>query len=198
MNAQSSGRSRQVSREEEPSLRGHGLVVAEEVLEHREPRPLRVGALRDLRQLVRVAEQDEGPRAVPTASTSASASCPASSTKSTSSGRSAAWMSTASREKAHAVPATSWNAGSAQTSPSFDVTMHRLSNPVSVSGSPRLAPANANPCRSASCCTARRKLWIALWLSEVTPTRFPARMSAIAIRAPCHVFPEPGGPCTKR
>ena len=51
--------------EEEPSLRGHGLVVAEEVLEHREPRPLRVRALRDLRQLVRVAEQDEGARSRP-------------------------------------------------------------------------------------------------------------------------------------
>ena len=41
-------------------------------------------------------------------------------------------------------------------------------------------------------------LLIALWLSEVTATRLPARMSAIAIRAPCQVFPEPGGPCTKR
>ena len=107
-------------------------------------------------------------------------------------------MSTVSRENAHAVPATSWNDGSAQTSVSVDVTTHRLSNAVSVSGSPRFAPANEYPCRSASCCTARRKLWIALWLSEVTPTRFPSRMSAIAMRAPCHVFPEPGGPCTKR
>ena len=52
-------------REEEPAVGRHGLVVAEEVLEHREPRALRVRALRDLRQLVRVAEQDERPRGRP-------------------------------------------------------------------------------------------------------------------------------------
>ena len=75
-------------------------------------------------------------------------------------------MSTLSRENAHAVPATSWNAGSAQTSVSVEVTTHRLSNAVSLSGSPRFAPENVKPCRSASCCTARRKLWIALWLSD--------------------------------
>ena len=37
-----------------------------------------------------------------------------------------------------------------------------------------------------------------MWLSDVTPTRRPARMSATAAFAPCHVFPEPGGPWTKR
>ena len=82
---------------------------------------------------------------------------------------------------------------------SFDVSIHRPSKPVfSESSSPRLTPRNVKPCRSASCSIARSRLWIALWLSDVTPMRFPSRISAIAIRAPCHVFPEPGGPCTKR
>ena len=69
-------------------------------------------------------------------------------------------------------------------------------------GRPRRAPSsrplNVKPCRSASCSIARSRLWIALWLSEVTPTRLPARISATAIFAPCQVLPDPGGPCTKR
>ena len=45
--------------EEEPAVGRHRLVLAEEVLEHREPGALRVRSLSDLRQLVRVAEQHE-------------------------------------------------------------------------------------------------------------------------------------------
>ncbi len=41
------------------------LVVAEQVLEHRRARARRMRALRDLRQLVRVAEQDDVPRRRP-------------------------------------------------------------------------------------------------------------------------------------
>ena len=63
---------------------------------------------------------------------------------------------------------------------------------------PFFIPRNSKPASSAASSTSSRNLWIALWLSAVTPTRRPARMSAIAMRAPFHVFPEPGGPCTKR
>ena len=109
-------------------------------------------------------------------------------------------MSTVSRVNAHAVPATSWYDGSAQTSRSFDASIDGIEGAVSSSSASRArrAPRNAKPCLSASCWIARSMLWIALWLSEVTPTRLPSRISAIAIRAPCHVFPEPGGPWTKR
>ena len=48
--------------EEEPAVGRHGLVVAEQVAEHRRLRARRVRALRDLRELVRVAEEDEVPR----------------------------------------------------------------------------------------------------------------------------------------
>ena len=83
---------------------------------------------------------------------------------------------------------------------SFDVTMQRLENsdPDSVSSLPRLTPLNVNPCASASCWIARSRLWMALWLSEVTPTRLPCRISATAMRAPCQVLPDPGGPWTNR
>ena len=133
---------------------------------------------------------------MPTASTSASASCPASSTKSTSSGRSAEWMSTVSRVNAQAVPATSWNDGSAQTSASSDETMDGIDGDVSASSASRArrAPRNAKPWRSASCWIARSMLWIALWLSEVTPTRLPARISSIAMRAPATSSPSPAAP----
>ena len=45
--------------EEDPALRRHGLVLAEQVLQDRHLRLVRLRALRDLRQLVRVAEEDE-------------------------------------------------------------------------------------------------------------------------------------------
>ncbi len=63
---------------------------------------------------------------------------------------------------------------------------------------PFFIPRNSNPASTAASSTSSRNLWIALWLSAVTPTRRPARMSAIAIRAPFQVFPEPGGPWTNR
>ena len=49
--------------EEDPALRRHGLVLAEQVLQDRDLRLLGLRALRDLRQLVRVAEEDEVARA---------------------------------------------------------------------------------------------------------------------------------------
>ena len=101
--------------------------------------------------------------------------------------------------ESQAVPATSSNDGSAQASVSFDVSINRPSKPVfSESSSPRFDAAEREALPRASRSISRSRLWIALWLSDVTPTRFPSRISATAIRAPCHVLPEPGGPCTKR
>ena len=48
--------------EEEPELLRDRLPVADDVLEHARARAGRVDALRDLRELERVAEQDEPPR----------------------------------------------------------------------------------------------------------------------------------------
>ena len=45
--------------EEDPHVGLHGLVLAEQMREHRRVRARRMRALRDLRELVRVAEQDE-------------------------------------------------------------------------------------------------------------------------------------------
>ncbi len=70
---------------------------------------------------------------------------------------------------------------------SIDETMQRLSNSVSDSSSSRarLTPSERElSCASASCWIARSRLWIALWLSEVTPMRLPSRISATAIFAP--------------
>jgi hypothetical protein len=48
--------------EEEAHLGREGLVVAEDVLEGGDARAVRVGALADLRELVRVAKEHERPR----------------------------------------------------------------------------------------------------------------------------------------
>jgi hypothetical protein len=84
-------------------------------------------------------------------------------------------MSSSGSVKAQPVPPMRSIVGSTMSALSFDVTMQRLVNsePDSVSSLPRLTPLNVNPCASASCWIARSRLWMALWLSEVTPTRLP-------------------------
>lgn len=47
---------------------------------------------------------------------------------------------------------------------------------------------------SAAALTAARRLSITLWLTAVTPTRFPVLASSTMTRAPLKVFPDPGGP----
>ena len=59
MKRQTSGCIRQVCSRKRPRSAGPCLRFAEQVLEHREPARPRVGALRDLRELLRVAEQDD-------------------------------------------------------------------------------------------------------------------------------------------
>ena len=59
MKRQTSGCIRQVRREEEAAVGRDRVGVAEQVLEHRRLRARRVDPLRDLRELLRVAEQDD-------------------------------------------------------------------------------------------------------------------------------------------
>ena len=65
--------------EEDAAILGDRRRLAEQVLEHGGPRPLGMRALEHLRELERVAEEDEVPRAVPMASASASETWPPSS-----------------------------------------------------------------------------------------------------------------------
>ena len=186
--------------EEQPAVGRDGDVVAEQMLEHGSLGALGVRALRDLRELVRVAEQDQRAGTRPAASTSARASCPASSTKSTSSGRCTAWRSTASRVSAQAVPATSWNDGSAPTSTSSEVTTQRLAKNESARSSsvPRFAPREREALLVGLVLHGAEEVVDRLVTQRRHADALPERISAIAMRAPCHVLPEPGGPWTKR
>ena len=65
MKRQTSGCIRQVSREEEPAVPRNRVGAAEQVLEHRGLRARRVDPLRDLGELLRVAEQHDVPRRRP-------------------------------------------------------------------------------------------------------------------------------------
>ena len=186
--------------EEEAAVGRDRHVLAEQVLQHRQARVLGVRALRHLRQLVRVAEQHEragaraggkhvGERQLAGLVDEQHVDRPLRRVQVD--GR---------RVSDQPVPATRSKEGSAAATVSTDETMQRLVKAVSGQSSARarLTPLKVKSCASASCWIARRRLWIALWLSEVTPTRLPSRISAIAIRAPCQVLPEPGGPCTNR
>ena len=108
--------------EEDAHLLGNRLVVAEDVLEHADaPEPSGMDALRHLRELERVAEQDEPPRRRPagervgeadTARPRRRRACRAS-------------PSSSSRAKSQAVPATSVTSGSS-TSRSMSLVLHVL------------------------------------------------------------------------
>ena len=90
------------------------------------------------------------------------------------------------------MPAISCSSGSSRSALSPELSMKRPWN--SESGPlDFFRPRNAYPTLS----TSSRNLWIALWLSAVTPTRWPCFISSTARRAPVYVFPEPGGPWTK-
>ena len=185
--------------EEEPPVGRHGLVLAEQVRQHREARALGVGALRDLWQLVRVAEENEragggadredvGERELPRLVDEEHVERAL--------GRVDVDRLAGERPRGAGDELVRRVGADVRILRRFDRRDERRLLLVRVPA--RRAPRNAKPCLSASCWIARSMLWIALWLSEVTPTRLPSRISAIAIRAPCHVFPDPGGPWTKR
>ncbi len=192
---QTSGRIRQVLLEEEAHLRPHRLVARRAgARARRRPRPAGASPARPAAAgSGRRAGRGSAPRSRPRARRRARTG-PPSSMKSVST----CWSSS-SREKSQDVPASSWSSSSSMSS--FDVGAVDELVPSYADSSPLalLQPAEreARPRRAASS-TSSRNLWIALWLSAVTPTRCPACMSAIAIRAPFHVLPEPGGPWTKR
>ena len=86
-------------------------------------------------------------------------------------------------------------------SPSFgdaaDRSRCRSTTPV-VPRRPSSARGSRTPSSCAACSTSSSRLWIALWLVAVTPTRRPRRMRSMMSRAPVHVLPVPGGPWMKR
>ncbi len=197
MKRQSSGRSRHVCVEEEAALGRHGERIAEQVLEHRHLRLVGLGALRDLRQLIRVAEQDEP----------LGARCPPRSHRRARPDRlrrrtaCAGGARTRRARSSHEVPATSCSPSSSRWRQASLLSIMPVALGKRLSGSPCVdffRPMKRKPTSCASASTAWSRLWIALWLSEVTPTRCPLRISATAMRAPCQVLPEPGGPWTNR
>ncbi len=54
------------------------------------------------------------------------------------------------------------------------------------------------PSRDAACTARSRRCRITLWLTAVTPIRFPSAASATIMRAPVNVFPVPGRPLDRQ
>jgi hypothetical protein len=59
-------------------------------------------------------------------------------------------------------------------------------------------PAEGEALLRAASRTSRRNLWIRVVAQRRDGDALPRRISSVAIRAPDEVFPDPGGPCTKR
>ena len=179
---------------------GTVVVLAEQVLEDGLPSPPSgMRALRDLRQLVRVAEEDEVARDTsrPRSRRRARPGPPRP--------RTACREARRSPRARRARPCRRRAGGrsSSRSRPAVgSQSMNGPSKRDSVVAVRRLLPPaeGRTPCsRALRARSPRRSLWIALWLSEVTPTRLPlAHERDVPIFAPCHVLPEPGGPCTKR
>ena len=152
-------------------------------------------ALRDLRELVRVAEQDEVPRRRPDRERIGERELPALVDEQ----RVDVLIELLAREQERR--AGEQLRAPRRASPSFSSVFSTdppALEAAAVARRTSSARGTRSPSSSAASSTSSRNLWIALWLSAVMPTRRPAFMSATAIRAPFHVFPEPGGPCTKR
>ncbi len=107
--------------------------------------------------------------------------------------------SSASCANSHAVPAKSWTSGAGVGEL---LALRRCCVIEALSYSDSSLPAldllesaeADSPSSSAACSTSSSRLWIALWLVAVTPTRRPRRMRSMMSRAPVHVLPVPGGP----
>ena len=157
--------------EEDPALRRHGLVLAEQVLRAPTPspppaaRPARPAAAGSGRRGRRGCARPSRPRSRRRATT-----WPASSTKSVSTK-----PSNSSRAKSQAVPATSWSSVVEQIPPAVgavDELAPRSATPR-CRRSTSCGLVKTKPCSRASRSISWRSLWIALWLSDVTPTRLP-------------------------
>ena len=184
------------AREEEAHVLGHRRTLAEEVREHGRPALAGVDALRDLRELHGIAEQDErlraraerervGERGLPRLVDEQVVERP---------------VELLAREepggaREEVVVGVGEVAGCPRRS-------RRAPRPRSgTRRSPRdafFSPRSGTPVASASSSISARSLWIALWLCEAIATRLPREIRCVMSRAPVHVFPEPGGPWTKR
>ena len=179
---------RRVCVEEQPALGGHGRVLAEQVLQHAQARALRVHGLRDVRQLQRVAEQDQVAR------------------------RGARGERIGERELAglvdHEVVELLVGVARARTARSCRRRARTparsrparaadaLRAPVRRAGAPPplpcARPLKSTPSSSAARSISASRLLIALWLIAVTPTRLPRAIRSTIRRAPSQVLPVPG------
>ena len=173
--------------EEEAAILRDRLVLAEQVLEHRGAGAVGMDPLRDLGELERVAEQDERPR------------------------RGAHRERVGERDLAGLVDEEvverlvellvreqPGGAGDEVDLGVGEAVLGDLDERPLVARRPSSARGTSTPSASATFSTSRSRLWIDLWLCEVTPTRLPRAIRWTISRAPVHVLPEPGGPCTNR
>ena len=184
--------------EEEAHVLGDGRVVAEEVLEHGAARVAGMDALRHLRELHRVAEQDERPRARPERERVGERG-----------------LAGLVDEEVVELPVEllareePGRAGEELRRPARRTSLARCSDVLDQCPAPcvvrssrcrpsLLQPAERDALRERAASISESSLWIALWLCEATPTRLPRASRCVIRRAPVHVLPAPGGPWTKR
>ena len=94
----------------------------------------------------------------------------------------------------HAVPASRRTSGSAKSATSPELSIRAPVKADSALPVDFFSPLKSTPSAAATRSISKSRLWIALWLVAVTPTRLPSRSRRTISRAPVHVFPEPGGP----
>ena len=192
MKAFTSGCIRRVRLEEEPRSGGIVCRLADQVLERRGDRAVGMDALRHHRQLIRVADQDDRPRAgpEPRRRSRARSGSPRPRT-----GRRRRRRTRVERRASRCRPRRRPSRPPApqrhRALPPTRVTPSMW--PTSLVG--LLDDAGRRPApRSAASTTASSRLLIVLWDCAVTPTRFPCRTRSRIIRAPAYVLPVPGGP----
>ena len=187
MNRHTSGCIRRECSRKSPRSSGDRLVVAEQVLEHGRARAVRMEPLRHLRELERVAEQDERAR------------------------RGSHGDRVGERDLARLVdeevverpvelrlreqPRRSRDERDLVV---VEAALAFLMNRPVDTCRPSSARRSRRPPRRATFSTSRRRLWIDSWLCDDTATRLPRSIRWTIRRAPVHVLPEPGGPWTNR
>ena len=183
--------------EEEAHVLGHGRVLAEQVLEHERPAPPGWIALRHLRELHRVAEQDERPRAraerervgergLPRLVDEEVVERPVELLAREEPGRAGEELVRRHRRSRRRCSASTRRSPAARRT--TRVPVRRLLQPAERDA--RLERVRLDLARAgcgSPCGSARR-----------SPTRLPRASRCVISRAPVHVLPEPGGPWTKR
>src|SRR6185312_9534322 len=179
--------------DEEAALGRDRGVATEHVPERRHRRTLRVAALGDVRQLLRIAEQDQVAAARPDGQPVRQRDL----ARLVDEQRVDRALHPLAREEPRRPGHEQDVVGRVLAGVVRDVGDRAAvaeRRRVRVLPSPRLYPVNATPSPRAIASISSSRLWIALWLGAVTPTRRPRAISATAMRAPAYVFPVPGGP----